>query len=87
MTTGLDYDQPASAAADPNSVAFVQADTDTFRALHMGAVYWPGLRTGDTYSIQTLTGSGTRLGLATTNASGADRLAWAWGKGHPATEG
>ncbi|MEU2924412.1 cellulase family glycosylhydrolase [Streptomyces sp. NPDC007251] len=87
MTTGLDYDQPASAAADPNSVAFIQADTDTFRALHMGAVYWPGLRTGDTYSIQTLTGSGTRLGLATTNASGADRLAWAWGKGHPATEG
>ena len=87
MTSGLDYDEPAADSADSNSVAFLQADTDTFRALHMGSVYWPGLRTGDTYTMEALTGSGTRLRLVTTNVTGADRLAWAWGRGHAATEG
>ncbi|MEV6010979.1 cellulase family glycosylhydrolase [Streptomyces sp. NPDC051976] len=83
MTTGLDYDQPADGN---NEVAFLQADTDVFRALHMGAVYWPGLRTGDTYSLESLTGSPDAPWLTTNNPSGADRLAWAWGRGKPATE-
>ncbi|WP_052432628.1 glycoside hydrolase family 5 protein [Streptacidiphilus carbonis] len=83
MTTGLDYDQPA---AGNNEVAFMQADTDAIRALHMGAVYWPGLRTDDTYSLETLIGTADRPWLATTNQSGADRLAWAWGRGKPALE-
>lgn len=87
MTTGLDYDEPSSESADPNSVAFMQADTDVFRELHMGSVYWPGLRTGDTYTMEALTGSGTRLFLETTNQTGADRLAWGWGRGRPANEG
>jgi endoglucanase len=86
MTTGLNYDQPAADSTDGNSVAFMQADTDTFRALHMGSVYWPGLRTGDTYTMENLTGSGTRLSLETTNATGADRLEWGWGRGRPAAE-
>ncbi|MFK0150547.1 glycoside hydrolase family 5 protein [Streptomyces sp. NPDC090493] len=80
MTTGLDYDKPAP---DDNSVNFIQADTDTFRKLGMGSVYWPGLRTDDTYSIQKLVGDASRPWLATTNQSGADRLAWAWGRGRP----
>ncbi|MEV7976899.1 cellulase family glycosylhydrolase [Streptomyces sp. NPDC086519] len=82
MTTGLDYDKPAP---DDNSVNFIQADTDTFRKLGMGSVYWPGLRTDDTYSIQKLIGDASRPWLATTNQSGADRLAWAWGRGRPVT--
>ena len=45
----------------------------------MGSVYWPGLRTGDTYSMETLHGSGTDLTLTTNNPSGADRLSYGWG--------
>ncbi|MFE2431670.1 cellulase family glycosylhydrolase [Streptomyces sp. NPDC059373] len=77
MTTGLDYNGPN---AGNNEISFIQADTDAFRALHMGSVYWPGLRTGDTYSMETLTGSPSTPWLKTTNPSGADRLAWAWGR-------
>lgn len=80
MTSGLDYN---GTNAGNNEISFIQADTDTFRALRMGSVYWPGLRTGDTYSLQTLTGDPASPWLATTNASGADRLAWAWGRGEP----
>ncbi|MFF9133049.1 glycoside hydrolase family 5 protein [Streptomyces sp. NPDC014806] len=82
MTTGLDYDK-----ADPsdNFVNYVQAVTDTFRELGMGSVYWPGLRTGDTYTLQQLVGDPERPWLATTNRSGADRLAWGWGRGKPVT--
>jgi hypothetical protein len=78
MTTGLNYNGPINGNA---FVAFLQADTDTFRALGMGSVYWPGLRTGDTYSMETLTGSGTNLSLRNNNASGVSRLQWAWGAG------
>ncbi|MEU6357201.1 cellulase family glycosylhydrolase [Streptomyces sp. NPDC047072] len=80
MTTGLDYNVPTP---DDNYVNYVQAVTDTFRELKMGSVYWPGLRTDDTYSIQQLVGPSTRPWLETTNQSGADRLAWAWGRGKP----
>ncbi|MEV0092780.1 cellulase family glycosylhydrolase [Streptomyces sp. NPDC050738] len=82
MTTGLDYNKPD---ASDNFVNYIQAATDTFRELKMGSVYWPGLRTDDTYSLQTLTGDPDRPWLATTNQSGADRLAWAWGRGRPVT--
>ncbi|WP_329318330.1 cellulase family glycosylhydrolase [Streptomyces sp. NBC_01262] len=77
MTTGLNYNGPNTGN---NEISFIQADTDLFRALHMGSVYWPGLRTGDTYSMETLIGSTDKPWLATTNPSGADRLAWAWGR-------
>ncbi|MGW0334752.1 glycoside hydrolase family 5 protein [Streptomyces sp. NPDC003011] len=80
MTTGFDYNKPAP---DNNFVNYMQAVTDTFRELKMGSVYWPGLRTGDTYSLQTLVGDPSRPWLATTNQSGADRLAWGWGRGKP----
>jgi hypothetical protein len=49
----------------------------------MGSVYWPGLRTDDIYSVQKLVGPAARPWLETTNQSGADRLAWAWGRGKP----
>jgi endoglucanase len=76
MTTGLDYNGPINGNA---YIAFVQADTDTIRALHMGSVYWPGLRIGDTYSMETLNGSGTALTLTNNNASGVSRLEWSYG--------
>jgi endoglucanase len=80
MTTGLDYNKKTP---DNNFINYMQAVTDTFRELRMGSVYWPGLRTDDMYSIQTLTGTTDRPWLATTNQSGADRLAWGWGRGRP----
>ena len=76
MTTGLNYNGPING----NSfIAYLQADTDTLRSLGMGSVYWPGLRTGDTYSMETLGGSGTNLTLTNNNATGVSRLRWAWG--------
>ncbi|MER6981643.1 cellulase family glycosylhydrolase [Streptomyces carpinensis] len=80
MTTGLDYNK---ADASDNFVNYIQAATDTFRKLGMGSVYWPGLRTDDSYTLQRLVGDPERPWLATTNRSGADRLAWAWGRGKP----
>jgi len=78
MTTGLDY----NGAINSNYfIAYMQADSDTLRALGMGSVYWPGLRTGDTYSMTTLGGSGTNLTVTANNASGVSRLQWAWGLG------
>ncbi|GED83733.1 ricin-type beta-trefoil lectin domain protein [Streptomyces sp. 6-11-2] len=76
MTTGLDYN---NASSTDNFVRYLRADTDTVRALGMGSVYWPGLRTGDSYTLQTLSGSGTDLTLTTTNVSGADRIRYGWG--------
>ncbi|MFI5685341.1 hypothetical protein [Streptomyces sp. NPDC051636] len=46
-------------------------------------MYWPGLRTDDTYSLQPLTGDAARPWPATTSQSGACRLAWGWGRGKP----
>jgi Cellulase (glycosyl hydrolase family 5) len=38
-----------------------RAATDRLRQLHMGSVYWPGLRTGDTFSLTAFQGGGTAL--------------------------
>ena len=78
MTTGLNYNGPIS---NNYFIAYIQADTDTIRALGMGSVYWPGLRNGDTYSMETLHGSGTALSLTNNSSSGVSRLQWAWGVG------
>lgn len=86
MTTGLDYRGSATtgnADAD-NSVAFLQTVTSVARERHLGAVYWPGLRTDDTYSLETIRGSGQNLSLRVTNDSGLALLHWAWGEGRRA---
>ena len=75
MTTGLNYNGPINGS---NEIAYMQAVTTRVRQLHMGAVYWPGLRTGDTFSLTALHGSGTALTLSVTNASGASRVQYAW---------
>ena len=38
-----------------------------------------GLRIGDSWSMEQLHGTGTNLSLTTVNASGRDRLEYAWG--------
>ncbi|MCS5485558.1 glycoside hydrolase family 5 protein [Curtobacterium flaccumfaciens pv. beticola] len=89
MTTGIDYRGSATtgnADAD-NSVAFLQTVTTIVRERHLGAVYWPGLRTGDSYSLEELQGAGSHVKLAVTNESGLALLRWAWGEGERAPFG
>ncbi|QUQ65508.1 glycoside hydrolase family 5 protein [Kutzneria sp. CA-103260] len=76
MTTGLNYDGPVNGS---NEIAYLQVVTDRLRELRMGSVYWPGLRTGDTFSLTALQGNGSAPTLRVTNASGAHRVAWGWG--------
>ncbi len=75
MTSGLDYNGSINGS---NEIAYIQAATDTIRELGLGSVYWPGLRDGDTYSLTARQGTGPDLSLQVTNASGLDRLHWAW---------
>ncbi|WP_051794762.1 ricin-type beta-trefoil lectin domain protein [Streptomyces sp. NRRL S-87] len=83
MTTGSDYDGPSNGDA---SIAYLQATTNTVRELKMGSVLWPGLRTGDWYSLTRIdpASAGSDLRLQVTNPTGLHRLTWAWGAGAPA---
>jgi hypothetical protein len=74
MTTGLLY--TGGGNQDGNVfTSYLAATTDLTRARGMGVVYWPGLRSGDTYSLTRQSGSG----LAVNNASGVAQLRWGWG--------
>jgi hypothetical protein len=72
MTTGINY------LANHNNglyQAFMAAVTDMARSDGMGLVYWPGLKTGDSYSMESHHGSG----LSNTNSSGVTQLRWGYG--------
>jgi hypothetical protein len=77
MTTGKNYTGPANG---DHEIAYIQGSTNVFRSDGVASVYWPGLRDGDSYSIQTRSGSGTSITLSTTNSSGAQRIRYAWGE-------
>lgn len=72
MTTGNNY---LGAPGSNRDIGYFEGVTNQLRASGMGGVYWPGLRTGDTYSLLTL--SGTTLSV--NNSSGLSRLQYAWG--------
>lgn len=74
MTIGLNY------GAHNGNVytSYFAALTDFARANRMGIVYWPGLRTGDSYSIETLQPDGT---LTDNSATGVAQLKWGYGFG------
>nr|WP_228562233.1 cellulase family glycosylhydrolase [Catenulispora rubra] len=74
MTTGLNY----GAHNGNQYTSYFAAVTDTARGMGMGMVYWPGLRTGDTYSIESLDAKGR---LQNNNASGVSQLKWGYGFG------
>ncbi|WP_246001368.1 ricin-type beta-trefoil lectin domain protein [Allorhizocola rhizosphaerae] len=85
MDTGLNYHD---ANSTDNFVRYFRATTAVLRELRMGSIYWPGLggkitagQSDDWYAMQKLHGSGTNLTLSTPNASGLDRLKYAWGSG------
>lgn len=83
MTGGKSYTGPIGGDQE---IAYLQGLTNQVRTFGMGAVYWPGIRTGDSYAIQQLNGSGTSLTVATTNATGVSRVKYAWGTGAGGTE-
>ncbi|GIF23524.1 hypothetical protein BJ973_004134 [Actinoplanes tereljensis] len=74
MTIGLNY----GAHNGNTSTAYFAALTETARAQHMGIVYWPGLRFGDSYSITSVGADGH---LVNNSASGVAQLRWGWGFG------
>jgi endoglucanase len=76
MTTGVNYD---GARDGDNNTSYLYALTDTARSLGMGLIYWPGLRNGDWFSMETLNGSGTNLSLTNNNTTGVDRLKYGYG--------
>lgn len=78
MTTGVDYNGSIN---DNAEIAFLQGISTELRQHQISSVYWPGLRNGDSFSIQQLNGSGTNLSLSTTNNSGLYRIQFGWGVG------
>ncbi|NUR61844.1 MAG: cellulase family glycosylhydrolase [Catenulispora sp.] len=74
MTVGLNY------GAHNGNVftSYFAAVTDIARGMGMGMVYWPGLRTGDAYSIESLGADGR---LHDNSASGVSQLKWGYGFG------
>jgi hypothetical protein len=75
MTTGTDY----NVDTDGDTFrAYVRAVSDIMHSSAMGSCYWPGLRNADSYSLTTLNTGASPLTLTVTNASGLDRLHWAW---------
>jgi hypothetical protein len=72
MTTGLDY---TGDALGDLSISFIQGITNVLHADTLGSCYWPGLRNGDSYSIQKYEDQT----MTTTNASGLIRIRYGWG--------
>ncbi|MEV7392989.1 cellulase family glycosylhydrolase [Streptomyces sp. NPDC091215] len=72
MTTGTNY---LTGHDNGQFQSYLAAVTDTARSDGMGSVYWPALRTGDSYSLQAHNGSG----LSDTNSSGVTQVRWGWG--------
>lgn len=66
MTTGVNYDGPNNG---DNNISYFYAITDTAHSQGIGVIYWPGLRSGDSWSMESLNGSGTNLYLTNNNAS------------------
>lgn len=83
MNGGKNY---TGAIGGDQEIAYLQGLTNQVRAFGMGAVYWPGIRTGDSYAMETLGGSGTSLTVSNTNASGLSRLKYGWGVGTGGTD-
>jgi endoglucanase len=83
MNNGVNYTGAIGGSAD---IASIQGLTNEVRALGMGAVYWPGIRNGDSYALQQVSGSVGSPTISTTSVSGLSRLQYAWGVGTGGTD-
>jgi hypothetical protein len=72
MTTGTNY---LTNHSNGQYQSYLAAVTDTARSDSMGSVYWAGLKTGDSYSMEAHSGSG----LSNNNSSGVTQVRWGWG--------
>jgi hypothetical protein len=72
LTTGKNY---LGAPGTDVEITYLQGLTNALRSKQMGSVYWPGLRTGDSYSMLTLSGTT----LSTNNNAGLQRVQYGWG--------
>ena len=79
MNSGINYTGAIGGSVDN---AYIQGLTNEVRALGMGSVYWPGIRNGDGYAMESLSGTT----VTNTNASGLSRLKFAWGVGTGGTD-
>ena len=68
------YKNYLAAPGTDREVTYLQGMTNAIHDTNLGGIYWPGLRTNDSYSIFVLSGSGIVAG----NASGLSRLRYAW---------
>ncbi len=71
MINDKDY---LSAPGTDVEVAYFQGMTNAIHSSKIGGIYWPGLRTNDSYSVFTLSGST----IQTKNTTGLTRLKYAW---------
>jgi endoglucanase len=71
MANGADY---SGTSEGDNYGSYVSAVSNYLRDNRMGSCYWPMLRTGDSWSLTTLSGTGTTQSLNSTNASGLARV-------------
>lgn len=71
MTDSTNYSGAPGANVKNN---YLQGMTSAIHDLGVGSIYWPGLRTGDSFSMFTLNGTS----LLTNNNSGLTRLKYAW---------
>jgi hypothetical protein len=71
MTTGLNYGNHEGDVY----TSYLGALTEVARDQGIGIVYWPGLRTGDAYTLTEVVGDGD---LEVTNASGLAQIQWGW---------
>jgi hypothetical protein len=76
MTGGVTYNAAGTGGTDQ---AYMAGTPDEIHTLGIGSCYWPGLRIGDAWSITTLNGAGSDATLSVNNASGLDRIHFAWG--------
>lgn len=74
MTDGANY---TGAPGYNVNNTYLQGMSNSMHDLGIGGIYWPGLRTGDTYSMFTLNGTS----LIPNNTTGLTRLQYAWGSG------
>lgn len=74
MTIGLNY----GAHNGNDYTSYLAAVTDIARGMGMGLVYWPGLRFGDSYSIESLDANGQ---LQNNSVTGVAQLKWGYGYG------
>lgn len=82
LNSGINYTGAINGSED---VAYLMGLTNELRTLGMGSIYWPGIKTGDGYGLETLGGSGTSLTLTNVNTSALSRVQYGWSIGDGGT--